>query len=135
MTGRFAGLKSLQQDPPEEANTPLATPKAEPSREDPSSARPATPPSTAAATPPPASGEAARPWETAGVPLEPVKALNGRVPRSVRLAFDRQLTDAMDALGTDVTVDLAVEALARLVSEDAEVRERWLHKLWALKQR
>jgi hypothetical protein len=44
------------------------------------------------------------------------------------------MTDAMDALGTDVTVDLAVEALARLVTEDPEVRERWLHKLWALKR-
>ncbi|WP_157464077.1 hypothetical protein [Deinococcus pimensis] len=52
------------------------------------------------------------------------------MPRSVRLAFDRQLTDAMDTLRMDVTVDLAVEALARRVIEDA--RERWMHKLWEL---
>ncbi|WP_293915308.1 hypothetical protein [Deinococcus sp.] len=124
MTGRFAGLKNLQQpDTLAEQSSEGRLSQPEPS---------GNPVPTSAAQD---FAEATRPWEAAGTPLEPVKALNGRVPRSVRLAFDRQLTDAMEALGTDVTVDLAVEALARLVTEEPEVRERWLHQLWTLKNR
>ena len=115
MSGRFTGLRSLQL---EEETSPEAQGAALQGGD-------------SAAAP----GTLERPWEQAPSPAEPVKALNGRVPRSVRLAFDRQLTDAMETLGTDVTVDLAVEALARLVSEEPEVRERWLHKLWRLKHR
>ncbi len=112
MSGRFSGLKDLQQSEEPAGETLMAVPAPLPNLP----------------------VEPVRPWEALTTPTEPVKALNGRVPRSVRLAFDRQMTDAMDVLGTDVTVDLAVEALARLVTEDTEVRERWLHKLWSLKR-
>lgn len=124
MSGRFSGLKDLLQTGPEDQDATV--------QDEPQAPIEVTGPAT---TPPPESVGPARPWEAAAAPVEPVKALNGRVPRSVRLAFDRQLTDAMDALGTDITVDLAVEALARLVTEQPDVRERWLHQLWALKRR
>ena len=130
MTGRFAGLRSMRQEL--EDTTPATQPQTVTENQAPqtSSNAPTDPAEvpTLTATP-------ERPWEAATAPTEPVKALNGRVPRSVRLAFDRQLTDAMDALRIDVTVDLAVEALARLVVEQPEVRERWLRRLWELKRR
>ena len=130
MTGRFAGLRSMRQEL-EDATlaTQTQTVTEAQAPQTPSNA-PTDPPEVPTLTEIPE-----RPWEAATAPVEPVKALNGRVPRSVRLAFDRQLTDAMDALRIDVTVDLAVEALARLVVEQPEVRERWLKRLWELKRR
>ncbi|GGR27625.1 hypothetical protein [Deinococcus ruber] len=131
MTGRFAGLKDIQH-PEEELSVEETT-------ELPKTRKPRLP--SAVPQPPAAQAPAlrpegaARPWEVVAQPVEPVKALNGRVPRSVRLAFDRQLTDAMETLRTDITVDLAVEALARLVTEHEDVRERWLGILWELKKK
>jgi len=123
VSGRFAGLKNLQQ--PEEE--PVASPATPPQQEVPVEDRRDETSGPSLVSP--------RPWEQSGPPVEPVKALNGRVPRSVRLAFDRQLTDAMSTLGMDVTVDLAVEALARLVIENEVARDLWLRSLWELKRR
>lgn len=123
MSGRFAGLKNLQQPEEEPVAGTAILPRKEiliEDRRDEALDAPLT---------------SSRPWEQSGPPVEPVKALNGRVPRSVRLAFDRQLTDAMSTLGMDVTVDLAVEALARLVIENEVARDLWLRSLWELKRR
>jgi len=122
VSGRFAGLKNLQQLEEEPVANTTTLPQETPIED-----RRDEPPSSPAVSP--------RPWEQSGPPVEPVKALNGRVPRSVRLAFDRQLTDAMSTLGMDVTVDLAVEALARLVIENEVARDLWLRSLWELKRR
>ena len=122
MSGRFAGLKNLQQLEEEPVANTTTLPQETPIED-----RRDETPSSPAVSP--------RPWEQSGPPVEPVKALNGRVPRSVRLAFDRQLTDAMSTLGMDVTVDLAVEALARLVIENEVARDLWLRSLWELKRR
>ena len=132
MTGRFAGLKDIQH-PDEEAPEEATETTARMSRRARASAVPE--PAAVQADAPLPEHSAARPWEIVTPPAEPVKALNGRVPRSVRLAFDRQLTDAMEILRTDVTVDLAVEALTRLVTEHEDVRERWLGILWELKKK
>lgn len=140
MSGRFAGLRGLQQ--PDEQQ-PDEQQQVEPQQGEQVQSHEGPPveavhgagPGEGGASAPEASGGAQKPWEQAASPTEPVKALNGRVPRSVRLAFDRQLTDAMATLGMDVTVDLAVEALARLVIEHDDAREQWLRTLWALKRR
>ncbi|PYE52048.1 hypothetical protein [Deinococcus yavapaiensis] len=142
MSGRFANLKNLHLDdaetpeplqgtatPPEAVQTTVPPP--EPHVSDAPPSEPVAPPEVTTSSAP---AKAARPWDAIEAPSEPLKALNGRVPRSVRLAFDRALTDAMDALRVDVTVDLAVEALARLVVDDEETRERWMHKMWELKR-
>ena len=126
MTGKFAGLKAaFETDSPENA---LELPEI--SQPQPAVTKPTKPKSAL----PGDSQETADPWTLNPQSHEQVKILNGRVPRSVRLDFGRQLTDAMDAMNEDLTLDIAVEAIARLVIEDEEVRRKWKHRMWELRR-
>lgn len=125
MTSKFAGLKAAVESErlsnevqPELAQSPARTPKQRPEES------PAKPSRT----------QDKEPWVVNAQSVEQVKILNGRVPKSVKLNFGRQITDAEEEMNENLTLDVAIEAIARLVIEDEEVRRKWKLKMWELRK-
>jgi hypothetical protein len=125
MTSKFAGLKAAVESErlsaevqPEVAQPAARTPKQRP--EEPSEKSSKT--------------QNKEPWVVNAQSVEQIKILNGRVPKSVKLNFGRQITDAEEDMNESLTLDVAIEAIARLVIEDEEVRRKWKLKMWELRK-
>ena len=125
MSSKFAGLRAVVEAP-DQPTSDSASPNDPPQEQ----ASPVLEQVAAVRAP-----DEHEPWTAVSENREPVKILNGRVPRSVRIGFGRQLTDAIETMNETLTLDVAVEAMARLVIDDEEVRRKWRLKMWELRKR